>query len=173
VDHGVVSGTATVAYDTVKTGVKGFLASAAVGALVVGGFALVAGAGLGAVAGLAALGAFGGAAIGGPVATAIGSVAGFFKGIGRVKNEKAAFENRESTVRDSIVAREQAIAQQAFAMGAQAGQQSVMAELQKYQEMQLRSQMAQAQGQKPVMGHHTANVVEKRAAGQGAQPQVA
>jgi hypothetical protein len=162
VDHGVVSGTASVAYDTVKGGFLGLVVAAAAGALVVGGAALAFGAGGWLLGGIALAGAAAGGVVGGPIATAIGSAAGFLGGIGRVKNEKAAFENRESTVRDSIVAREQAVAQQAFAMGAQAGQQSVMAELQKYQEMQLRSQMAQAQGQKPVMGQHTATVADKR-----------
>ncbi|MDX2113347.1 MAG: hypothetical protein SFW63_06415 [Alphaproteobacteria bacterium] len=175
VDHGVVSGTATVAYDTVKGGVKGLLAAAAIGAVLVGGGAAILGAGLAGVIGFGVAGAAASALIGGPVATAVGAVAGLFGGYGRVKNEKAAFENRESTVRESLAAREQAIAQQAFAMGAQAGQQSVIAELQKHQEMMIRSQMAQAAGQKPVLGSHTANVVDKRAAQQaaGAQPQVA
>ncbi len=194
VDHGVVSGTASVAYDAVKGGVKGVVAVGLIGAVIFGagaaGIAALAAAGASAVgigvgvggaaltAGIigAVVGGLGSAFSGGGViGGAIGAVAGMFSGVGRVKSEKTAFENREANVRESIVAREQAIAQQAFVMGAQAGQQSVIAELQKHQEMQLRSQMAQAAGQKPVLGSHTANVVDKRAAQQaaGAQPQVA
>lgn len=194
VDHGAVSSTATVAYDTVKGGVKGMLAVGLVGAVIFGAIgagatALVA-AGMGAVGlgvgiGTAALvggalsafvGGIGSALSGGGIIGAVvGAAAGLFGGVGRVKNEKTAFQNREANVRDSMAAREQAIAQQAFAMGAQAGQQSVIAELQKHHEMMIRSQMAQAQGQKPVMGDQTAKIVEKRAAQQaaGVQPQVA
>jgi hypothetical protein len=194
VDHGAVSSTATVAYDTVKGGVKGMAVVGLIGAVVFGAAAagvaaLVAAAagaiGIGVGVGAAALvaGAIGavvgglGSAVsgGGLLGATVGAVAGLFGGVGRVKNEKAAFVNREGTIRESMQAREQAIAQQAFAMGAQAGQQSVVAELQKYQEMQIRSQMAQAAGQKPVVGGHTANIVEKRVQQQaaGTQPQVA
>jgi hypothetical protein len=184
----------------VYTGVAGGLITAAVvltagisavalGGFLLGGFSLATagaavaalgstGLGLMVTAGTAVssfvAGAIGSTAVLGPVGTIAGAVGGFFKGIGRVKSEKAAFENRESQLAQSLQNREALAAQNGFSLGVQAGQQSVMDELQRSREMQIRSQMAQAAGQKPVLGDFTAKMADKNmnAQAQGAQAAV-
>ncbi|MCE2927553.1 MAG: hypothetical protein LW823_07935 [Rickettsiales bacterium] len=199
VNHSAASSVATTGWETAKVGLAGWLAAGVIGALAVAAVAAVPVAVVGLIGGalgaigsggaLAGLGAafastagtlvMGGAAtvgaVGGlssPVGPIAGGLLGILKGTSRVNAEKAAFERRQEIMAGANMNRDQVVAQRAFAMGVQAGQQSVIQELQQYQETMIRSQMAQAQGQKPVVGQHTAAVTEKRMGAPAQQAQV-
>lgn len=173
VDHGVLSATATTGWETAKGGLLGALAVTAAGAIggaLIGAFLLPAvGAGIGAaVLGVASF------FVAGPIATVVGTGLGAYKGVHRVKDENAAYANRQHIIEGHAANQTNAVAQQAFAMGVQAGQKSVVEELQRARAHMIQEQMMQqAMANKAPVGTHTAKVCQDRAAAPAAGQTVA
>lgn len=173
VDHGMLSATATTGWETAKGGLKAAFGVMLIGAAIGAGIGALATGVVGAAVGAVLLGgvAFFGA---GPIAAAVGTVLGFNKGLHRVKDENAAYAHRQQILQGHTVAQHNAVAQQAFAMGVQQGQQSVVQELQRvHAEMIQQEMMKQAIANKAPVGEHTTKVCVERTTSQAAGKQVA
>lgn len=192
VNHSAASAVATTGWETAKVGLAGWLAAGVIGAVAIAAVAAVPMLAVGAIGGAAGWIGAGGAAsgiaatfgstigawvlgiaatIGGvgglssPVGPVVGGVAGLFKGVGRVRGESAAYERRQDILQHGAQQAQSAVAQQAFAMGVQAGQQSVVQELQRVHGQMIEAEMAKRQQQvvaaKEPVGKFTANCKTK------------
>jgi len=195
VDHGILSATATTGWETAKGGLKGGFLTGLVGAAIaVGALTAVVAIGGALIPGITAagsvgalFGAGGGLAAGigiaatavtavagffttGPIGTAVGTLLGVSKGVHRVKDENAAYAHRQDIIRGAVVNQHNQVAQQAYAMGVQHGQQSVVEELQRVHAAMIQDEMAkQAMINKSPVGEHTAKVCNDRAQAAGKQ----
>ncbi|MFW0777440.1 MAG: hypothetical protein ACN2B6_06955 [Rickettsiales bacterium] len=186
INHSATSAVATAGMETVKGGLLGVIAVGVVGALLLGGGAALAVGAVGAIAGGATIGSaltsgvglavmgvsalvggVAGVSSGGMLGAIVGGVAGLFRGGSKVGAEKSAFEHRReimTSAKGQIQnGADQAALQQAYTVGVQAGQQSVVQELQRVHAQMIEGQMAQEATKNPV-GPHTAKLAQQRAA---------
>jgi hypothetical protein len=185
VNHNTASAVATTGLETAKIGLLGWLAAGVVGAVAIAAIAAVPVAAIGLIGGLiegaalagvtgaltstvgaivvggaAAVGAIGGLAS--PVGPIAGGLIGLLRGGSRVKAENAAYDRRQEILQHGQQQTQNVVAQQAFAMGVQAGQQSVVEELQRVHAQMIQDEMGRRAKENPV-GPHTAKLAQERA----------
>lgn len=140
VDHDFASGTATVVGGAAKGLVGGILTFGALGALVAGGLAALAG--MTSLLAPALIGGAVAAVAGAAYGATIGGVVGATSGALKVKRENEKFKEVAHSQEHNVAATMQQAQQQAYFAGVQDGQQNVVNKLQEVQAQQ--AQLAQA-----------------------------
>jgi hypothetical protein len=143
VDHDVTSGVVTTTWETIKGGIGALALPPVLGAAAAGTAAAVVTAlfistGIGAIVAGGAIGVIAGGLLGTAASTAmapwlagIGGGIGLLKGASRIRSESRAYDNLEAGRNaETMVTHMQYAAQQGYMAGVQAGQQSVVDQLQ-------------------------------------------